>query len=205
MKSENSPTAMQLAADIVVALLGRTSVDPDRLPNLIREIRRALVDGAVDGPERTVLGEATAARGAVHVVGARAAELPDGGVAQPGLLVDRPVETDASMGTPDRAQPAVPVEESITPDYLISLEDGQRYRSLRRHLMAKYGMTPDQYREKWSLPRDYPMVAPTYAKERSEVAKRIGLGRTKVSEAAAPSGRSVSSRAKTARASKLQR
>jgi len=72
---------------------------------------------------------------------------------------------------------------------LISLEDGRQYRSLRRHLMAKYGMTPDDYRKKWGLAPDYPMVAPSYARDRSEVAKRIGLGKQKAKPA--PSGRSA--------------
>jgi len=79
--------------------------------------------------------------------------------------------------------PAVPVESSINPDFIYSLEDGKPYRSLRRHLMAKYGMTPDDYRRKWSLPADYPMVAPSFAKQRSEVAKRSGLGTTKAARA----------------------
>jgi predicted transcriptional regulator len=70
----------------------------------------------------------------------------------------------------------VPIKKSITPDYLISLEDGSRYKSLRRHLTTKYGMTPDEYRAKWGLPKDYPMVAPNYAKARSELAKASGLG-----------------------------
>jgi predicted transcriptional regulator len=89
-------------------------------------------------------------------------------------------DTQAVRAKPVAAplSPAVPIEESITEDYLVSLEDGQRYRSLRRHLMAKYGITPEQYRAKWGLPADYPMVAPSYARDRSEVAKRIGLGRT---------------------------
>ncbi|MFA7648261.1 MAG: MucR family transcriptional regulator [Phenylobacterium sp.] len=95
---------------------------------------------------------------------------------------DQPVQAAARSTTSGRtgsaAAPAVPVEESITPDYLISLEDGKPYRSLRRHLMARYGLTPDAYRQKWNLPSDYPMVAPNYARDRSEVAKRIGLGRT---------------------------
>ena len=73
--------------------------------------------------------------------------------------------------------PAVDISQSVTDEYLYSLEDGQPYRSLRRHLAAKHGMTPDDYRRKWGLPDDYPMVAPSYARERSEVAKRIGLGR----------------------------
>jgi predicted transcriptional regulator len=72
--------------------------------------------------------------------------------------------------------PAVTADQSVFDEFLISLEDGKRYRSLRRHLMAKYGMTPDDYRRKWSLPSDYPMVAPSYARARSDIAKRIGLG-----------------------------
>ena len=69
----------------------------------------------------------------------------------------------------------VSVKKSITPDFLISLEDGRRYKSLKRHLKGR-GLTPEQYREKWGLPRDYPMVAPNYAKQRSELAKSMGLG-----------------------------
>ena len=72
--------------------------------------------------------------------------------------------------------PAVAVKKSITPDYLISLEDGRRYKSLKRHLRTSYGMTPEEYRAKWGLPADYPMVAPNYAKRRSELAKSMGLG-----------------------------
>lgn len=73
-------------------------------------------------------------------------------------------------------RPAVPISESVHRDFLISLEDGRPYRTLRRHLMAKYNMTPDEYRKRWGLPPDYPMVAPSYAEERSAVAKRSGLG-----------------------------
>jgi predicted transcriptional regulator len=71
----------------------------------------------------------------------------------------------------------VPIRKSVTPDYIVSLEDGRKFKSLKRHLQGTYGMTPDEYRAKWSLPRDYPMVAPNYAKARSELAKRMGLGR----------------------------
>jgi predicted transcriptional regulator len=71
---------------------------------------------------------------------------------------------------------AVPVRKSVTPDYLICLEDGKRFTSLRRHLRL-LGLTPEQYREKWKLPSDYPMVAPNYAAQRSALAKKIGLGR----------------------------
>ncbi len=72
--------------------------------------------------------------------------------------------------------PAVPVKKSITPDYIICLEDGKRFKSLKRHLRTQYDMTPDQYRAKWGLPSDYPMVAPNYAAARSELAKTMGLG-----------------------------
>jgi predicted transcriptional regulator len=78
---------------------------------------------------------------------------------------------------PEPQQPAVPIKKSITPDYIISLENGQKFKSLKRHLRNSYDMTPDEYRAKWGLPRDYPMVAPNYAKARSELAKSMGLGR----------------------------
>jgi predicted transcriptional regulator len=73
-------------------------------------------------------------------------------------------------------QPAVSVKKSLTPDYLICLEDGRRFKSLRRHLRAKFGLTPEAYRAKWGLPKDYPMVAPAYSEARSNLAKRYGLG-----------------------------
>lgn len=73
-------------------------------------------------------------------------------------------------------KPAVPIKRSITPEYLVCLEDGLKFKSLKRHLRSRYGITPDQYREKWSLPPDYPMVAPNYAAARSQLAKQMGLG-----------------------------
>jgi len=78
---------------------------------------------------------------------------------------------------PKELIPAVPIKKSITPDYLISLEDGRKLKSLKRHLSARYGLTPDQYRVKWGLPADYPMTAPNYSNTRSELAKTLGLGR----------------------------
>jgi predicted transcriptional regulator len=73
-------------------------------------------------------------------------------------------------------RPAVAVKKSITPDFIVCLEDGKRFKSLKRHLRTQYNMTPDQYREKWALPPDYPMVAPNYAAARSHLAKQMGLG-----------------------------
>jgi predicted transcriptional regulator len=74
-------------------------------------------------------------------------------------------------------RPAVPIRKSITPDYLICLEDGKKLKMLKRHLRSSYNMTPEDYRLKWALPADYPMVAPNYAEQRSAFAKKIGLGR----------------------------
>ena len=73
-------------------------------------------------------------------------------------------------------KPAVPIRRSITPDYIICLEDGRKLKMLKRHLRTTFSMTPDEYRARWGLPADYPMVAPNYAKRRSEFAKKIGLG-----------------------------
>jgi predicted transcriptional regulator len=77
---------------------------------------------------------------------------------------------------PAPKEPAVPIKKSITPDYLICLEDGRRFKSLKRHLRSRYAMSPEDYRAKWGLPKDYPMVAPNYARARSDLAKRMGLG-----------------------------
>src|SRR6201982_1959860 len=85
-----------------------------------------------------------------------------------------------SNGRPDApaepAKPAVSLKKSINPDYLVCLEDGKRFKSLKRHLRSQYNMTPEQYRDKWSLPPDYPMVAPNYVVARSHLAKKMGLG-----------------------------
>jgi predicted transcriptional regulator len=79
-------------------------------------------------------------------------------------------------------KPAVPIKKSITPDYLICLEDGKKLKMLKRYLRSRFKLTPDQYRAKWGLPADYPMVASNYAARRSEFAKKIGLGRTSTSK-----------------------
>ena len=76
----------------------------------------------------------------------------------------------------EKQQPAVPVKKSVYPDHIICLEDGKKLKMLKRHLKTAYNMTPEQYREKWGLPADYPMVAPNYARHRSSLAKKIGLG-----------------------------
>jgi predicted transcriptional regulator len=76
----------------------------------------------------------------------------------------------------ERPQPAVSIKKSVTPDYIVCLEDGKKLKMLKRHLKTSYNLTPEEYRERWGLPSDYPMVAPNYAKQRSRLAKQIGLG-----------------------------
>ena len=83
----------------------------------------------------------------------------------------------SSEPEPEPLKPAVPVKKSVMPDYIICLEDGKKLKMLKRHLKTAYNMTPDEYRQRWGLPANYPMVAPNYAKQRSRLAKKIGLGR----------------------------
>ncbi|NBB82969.1 MAG: MucR family transcriptional regulator [Alphaproteobacteria bacterium] len=96
-------------------------------------------------------------------------------------LIEQVYKTLSTVGKeqpaePERPQPAVPIKKSVTPDYLVCLEDGKKLKMLKRHLKTQYDMTPEEYRERWGLPSDYPMVAPNYAKQRSALAKEIGLG-----------------------------
>ncbi len=86
------------------------------------------------------------------------------------------VSTGPVEPEPEPKEPAVPIRKSIAPDFLICLEDGRKFKSLKRHLRTKYDMSPEDYRAKWGLPKDSPMVAPNYAKARSELAKQMGLG-----------------------------
>jgi predicted transcriptional regulator len=84
---------------------------------------------------------------------------------------------EAQVAPPTPQTPAVPIKKSVFPDYIVCLEDGKRLKMLKRHLQTSFGLSPDAYRAKWGLPRDYPMVAPNYAATRSGLAKKIGLGR----------------------------
>ena len=99
----------------------------------------------------------------------------------PGLISDvhhalsRATNNSAPMER-EELRPAIAVKRSVTPDYIICLEDGKKFKSLKRHLRTHYNLSPEEYREKWGLPHDYPMVAPNYAAARSELAKKMGLG-----------------------------
>lgn len=88
----------------------------------------------------------------------------------------RNAQTSKGRGASEDLKPAVSIRKSITPEYIVCLEDGRKLKMLKRHLRTTYGLTPEEYRAKWSLPPDYPMVAPNYARQRSEFAKKIGLG-----------------------------
>ena len=103
-----------------------------------------------------------------------ASELPDVISSVYAALSGKPAET--AEPAEQRPEPAVSVKRSVTPDFIICLEDGKKLKMLKRHLATAYGMTPDEYRQRWNLPPDYPMVAPNYALQRSNLAKQIGLG-----------------------------
>lgn len=109
----------------------------------------------------------------------------------PGLVAQvhaslKSLQAGSPQQEPEKLTPAVSIRKSVTPDYIVCLEDGKKFKSLKRHLSTHHGMTPDEYRAKWNLPADYPMVAPAYAAARSQLAKNMGLGRKKQKEAAAP-------------------
>ena len=114
-----------------------------------------------------------------QIVSAHVSNNAIGADALPALIQDV-YRTLAGVGKeqvlPDKQQPAVPVKKSVFPDFIVCLEDGKKLKMLKRHLKTSYNMTPEQYRDKWQLPPDYPMVAPNYAKHRSSLAKKIGLG-----------------------------
>ena len=92
------------------------------------------------------------------------------------------ISLEAVSSSPPSQQdnrPAVTIRRSVTPDYIVCLEDGKKFKSLKRHLRTTYNMTPEEYRKKWGLPADYPMVSPNYARQRSALAKKIGLGNSR--------------------------
>jgi predicted transcriptional regulator len=129
-----------------------------------------------------------------------AADVPDLIAKVHGALLRLNLPADVPVAAP--LKPAVSIKKSVTPDFLICLEDGKKFKSLKRHLQSHFSMTPDEYRAKWGLPRDYPMVAPNYAQLRSGMAKSIGLGRKPAASKAAPI---VSSAAKSTPAAKAKK
>jgi predicted transcriptional regulator len=159
-----SPTDLVKAvSEVMVAFLAQRPIEPEELPALLIEVRRALTCDIDQG---------AAARSQAAVDLSPVVKLARAASEEPGAHAPEPPIPEAPMPDTSRVQ-----QQTVFDEYLICLEDGKPYRSLRRHLMSRYGMTPDAYRTKWNLPKDYPMVAPSYARARSEVAKRIGLGR----------------------------
>lgn len=159
----SADVAATRAAEIVVAFLGNQRIEAQDLAPLVRQVVQALHGDAAQARLEPI---APSSEPVVQtdVVASLEAPEPPQATARPRLVAAPQME------------PAVAVADSVTPEWIYSLEDGKPYRSLRRHLMAKYGMTPDDYRRKWGLPANYPMVAPSYAEQRSQVAKRSGLG-----------------------------
>lgn len=126
-------------------------------------------------PDQTVTVAMTA-----HIVSAYVTKNPVSAEALPSLIGsvhEALVGLSGSPASEDVQKPAVPIRQSVKPDYIVCLEDGRRMKMLKRHLATAYGMTPDQYRAKWNLPPDYPIVAPNYSKRRSDLARQNGLGK----------------------------
>lgn len=134
-----TPSYIELAAEIVSAYVSNNSVSTTELPQLINDVHNALA--RING-----------------------------------TAIEAPAEAP---------KPAVTVKKSVTPDHIVCLEDGKKFKSLKRHLRTQYNMTPEEYREKWGLPADYPMVAPNYAEARSQLAKKMGLGQQRRKRSAA--------------------
>ncbi len=114
-----------------------------------------------------------------RIVAAHVANNPIAVTDVPGLIATVH-ESLAALGPEEaapRPEPAVPIKQSVKPEYIVCLDDGKKLKMLKRHLRTAYNMTPAEYRKRWDLPRDYPMVAPNYSKQRSQLAKNIGLGR----------------------------
>lgn len=139
-----------LVASIVATYVRSHPVDSRDIPEVIKAIHGALRRvEASDAAEAPARASAPAAS----------------------LRVHRP--------PPARVVPAVPIDQSVTPDFIVCLENGKRFKTLKRHLREAFAMSPDEYRAKWRLPHDYPMVAPNYARRRSQISKAVGLGRKK--------------------------
>jgi predicted transcriptional regulator len=145
---------LALISNIAASYLRRNAVSVDQIGTVFSSITRAVEEAA----KEIKGGDVAETRSA-----------PTNGSAE--------VRFPASGSSRERQKPAVPVKKSIQPEYIVCLEDGMHARTLKRHLRAAHGMTPEQYREKWGLADDYPLIAPRYSESRSKMAKKLGLGR----------------------------
>lgn len=146
---------IELTTEIVVTYLNHNQIEGSELPDVIKGVHAALNEA---------VWETTEPR-AIKTVPDRTNEQRNGRMIQPIHPTHR-----------DTLEPAVPVDQSITADYIVCLEDGKRYKSMKQPLRVKHGLTPEQYRAKWGLPHDYPMIAPNYKAHRQRIAQGIGLG-----------------------------
>jgi len=137
-------------------LWGRATTMNDKVPNSYIELTAGIVSAYVSN-NSVAAGDISSLISQVHMALLR-------------------ISNGQGEMTVDLAKPAIAIKKSITADYIICLEDGKKFKSLKRHLRTQYDMTPEDYREKWGLPLDYPMVAPNYAEARSQLAKKMGLG-----------------------------
>lgn len=154
-------TIARIAADIVVAFVSRNQISPSEVIDLTHEVKAALMPDDVRAPrKRRRTGEASAST--IASLG----HYPNSGS-------DADIESNDAV---QAQQPAVPVDVSVCEDHVHCLEDGKKFRSLKRHLRQEHGLTPEAYRKKWKLPPDYPMVAPSYSSVRTRLAKDQGLG-----------------------------
>ncbi len=156
----NSKTIAELTVEVVTTFLNNHQIDLDEVPTLIKSTHEALSQIAWTRE----IGNGTSP--------ARLQILPD--------EKDEDGHFRNTMwrySAPALERPAVPVERSVTPDWIICLEDGKRYKILKGALRAKYNMSPEQYRRRWNLPIDYPMVAPNYSEKRKKISKQFGLGK----------------------------
>ncbi|TSD87886.1 MucR family transcriptional regulator [Mycobacterium sp. KBS0706] len=153
-----SDEILKFTKEIIVAHVSHNAVDSESLPDLIRNVHLSLIEARDAAIQRDPAAAAEPATNAQESGG---------------------THEDPVAASPDPV-PAVPVSESVTPDHIICLEDGRPFKMMKRWLRATYGMTPEQYRARWNLPADYPMVAPNYARSKSVYAKAQGLGTEKL-------------------------
>ncbi len=170
MADNASKSTVEITGDIVAAYLGNNTIGAAQLPDLIEAVHKSL-RSISDTPATTGEAADASTEGKRGPGRPRKADLQGTGTPEAG-----PAKAARRPGRP-AGDPAVPVAASITPDYIVCLEDGKQLKMLKRYLNTNYGMTPADYRQKWGLPADYPMVAENYSKRRSEAAKRFGLGR----------------------------
>lgn len=175
LRQEGGETLAGMAAGIVSAYVANNALPPAQVPELIQSVVRSLSE-AESAPAPAVVAEAPVVAPAPAPVAKAPPPAPVAATEPPAAPPPAP-EAAAPAPPAEAATPAVSVDQSIIGDFLICLECGLQFKTLKRHLRTAHGLSPDEYRAKYNLPDDYPMVAPNYAQRRSDFAKKIGLGR----------------------------